>query len=296
MRTSVFLAIALLSIAAGAQTPDFSKIDIKATRVAGQVFVLESTGPEFSGGNVGVSVGPDGILLVDDKFAPLAPKIQAALKGISDKPVRFVINTHFHGDHTNGNEVFGPISTVIAHENTRKRMMAGRGADSPPAPAVALPIITFEDKVSVHLNGEDITATHFPSAHTDTDVVVFFPQSKVLHMGDEFFNGVFPFIDTEGGGSAKGLIANIEKILPTLPADVKIIPGHGPLATAKELRAFLDMMKDSVRIVEAGIKSKKSLDQLKKAKPLAKYDSWAWLIDADGFLEMLYKDLTTKRG
>jgi cyclase len=297
MRKLCFGVILLASGTAFAQDkPDFAKLDVKITKVAGQVYIIEGTGKEFTGGNIGVSIGADGVVLVDSKFAPLAPKIEAALKTVSDKPIRFVVNTHFHGDHTDGNSVFGMKSTIIAHENTRKRMMAGRGADSPPAPAVALPVVTFEDKISVHLNGEDIRATHFPSAHTDTDVVVFFPQSNVLHMGDEFFNGVFPFIDTEGGGSAKGLIANIEKILPTLSADVKIIPGHGPLATVKDLRAFLDMLKDSVRIVETGIKSKKSLDQLKKDKVLDKYASWSWLIDANGYMEMLYKDLTTKRG
>lgn len=289
--TVSILAFAFAGTARAQDKPDYAKLDVKITKVAGQVYMIEGTGKEFTGGNIGVSVGPDGIVLVDSKFAPLAPKIEAALKTVSDKPIRFVVNTHFHGDHTDGNAVFGMKSTIIAHENTRKRLMAGRGKDQPPAPAVALPVITFDDKLSVHLNGEDIRAIHFPAGHTDTDVVVMFPQSNVVHMGDDFFNGLFPFIDTDGGGSAKGLIADIEKLLPTLPADVKIIPGHGPLATAKELRVFLDMMKDSVRIVEAGIKAKKSAEQLKKEKVLAKYDGWAWLLGADQFIDMLYKDL-----
>lgn len=280
------------AVAAGQNNPDFSKIQVKVTKVAGQVYVIEDATAEFSGGNIGVSVGPDGIVLIDDKFAPLAPKIEAALKSISDKPVRYIINTHFHGDHTDGNAAFGTKSTVIAHDNTRKRMAAGRGKEHPPAPAAALPIITFDEKLSVHLNGEDIRAVHLPSAHTDTDVVIFFPRSNVVHLGDEFFNGMFPFIDTEGGGSVKGLIANLTKLLSQLPAGAKLIPGHGPVATARELRTFVTMLEQTSGFVEAGIKAGKTLDELKKDKSLAKYDSWAkGFFTTQDFIEMLYKDL-----
>jgi glyoxylase-like metal-dependent hydrolase (beta-lactamase superfamily II) len=289
--TLLFLTIPLA--AAAQEKQDFSKVQIKATKVAGQIYVIEDVTPEFSGGNIGVSVGPDGIVLVDDKFAPIAPKIEAALKTISDKPVRFILNTHFHGDHTGGNSAFSSKSTVIAHENTRKRMATGRGKDDPPAPPAALPVITFNDKLSVHLNGEDVRAIHFPNGHTDTDVVIFFTKSNVVHMGDDFFNGMFPFIDSDGGGSVKGLITNLTKLLEQIPANAKIIPGHGKLATTKELRAFLTMLKDTSGIVEAGIKAKKTADQLKKAKALAKYDSWSWqFFKADDFIDMLYKDLS----
>ena len=188
--------------------------------------------------------------------------------------------------------MFGQKSTIIAHENTRKRLAAGGGKDQPPTPAVALPVITFEDKVSVHLNGEEIRAIHFPSGHTDTDVVIFFTKSNVVHMGDDFFNGMFPFIDTEDGGSVKGLIANLEKLLQQIPANARIIPGHGPIATTKELRAFLAMLKDTSGIVEAGIKAQKTADQLKQAKVFAKYDAWAkGFFKADDFIDLLYKDL-----
>jgi len=282
----------LPALAAAQDSPDFSKVQVKVTKVAGQVYVIEDASPEFSGGNIGVSVGPDGIVLIDDKFAPLAPKIEAALRSISDQPVRYVINTHYHGDHTDGNTVFGPKSIVIAHDNTRKRMAAGRGKEQPPAPAAALPIITFDDKLSVHLNGEDIRAVHLPSAHTDTDVVIFFPKSNVVHLGDEFFNGMFPFIDTDGGGSVKGLIANLTKLLPQLPAGAKLIPGHGPVATAKELRGFVAMLEQTTAFVEAGIKAGKTVDQLKQDKSLAKYDSWSkGFFKTDEFIAMLYNDL-----
>ena len=285
----------LLAPAASAQDKqDFSKVQIKATKVAGQVYVIEDTNTEFSGGNVGVSAGPDGILLIDDKFAAIAPKLEAALKTVSDKPVKFVINTHYHGDHSDGNAVLGSKSTIIASDNTRKRMMAPPGKEPPP-PAVALPIITFEHKLSVHFNGEEIRASHYPNGHTDTDVVVFFPKSNVVHMGDDFFNGIFPFIDVDGGGSVKGLIANVQKLLEQIPADAKIIPGHGPIATTKELRAFLTMLQGTSGIVEAGIKAKKTADQLKKEKALAKFDSWAHgFFKADDFIDLLYKDLSRK--
>ena len=294
MRTALLAAAlyCLPAVAAAQDSPDFNKVQVKVTKVAGQVYVIEDASAEFSGGNIGVSVGPDGIVLIDDKFAPLAPKIEAALRSISDQPVRYVINTHFHGDHTDGNAVFGPKSIVIAHDNTRKRMAAGRGKEHPPAPAAALPVITFDEKLSVHLNGEDIRAVHLPSAHTDTDVVIFFPKSNVVHLGDEFFNGIFPFIDTDGGGSVKGLIANLTKLLPQLPAGAKLIPGHGPVATAKELRAFLTMLEETSAFVESGIKAGKTLDQLKQDKSLAKYASWSkGFFKTDEFIAMLYNDL-----
>ena len=293
MRTpALTLAVLALPLAAAADDKqDFTKVQVKATKVAGQVYVIEDATPEFSGGNVGVSAGPDGILMIDDKFAPLAPKLETALRSVSDKPVRFVINTHYHGDHTDGNAAFGPKATIIAQDNTRKRMMAPPDKEPPP-PAVALPIITFENKLSVHFNGEEIRATHFPNGHTDTDVVVFFPKSNVVHMGDDFFNGMYPFIDLDGGGSVKGLIANLVKVIPEIPAGAKIIPGHGPVATIKELRDFLAMLQGTSAIVEAGIKAGKTADQLKQAKALAKYDAWGkGFLKADNFIDQLYKEL-----
>jgi cyclase len=297
MRTPSFVAAAafLLPLAARAQKePDWSKIELVATRVAGQIYVIESApGSKGSGGNLGASVGPDGIVLIDDKFAPLAPKIQAALKTVTDKPVRFIINTHFHRDHAGGNAAFGKDATIIAHENTRKRLMEGSGDKDPPAPPVALPIITFEDKLSVHLNGEEIRAIHFPSGHTDTDVVVFFTKSNVVHMGDHYWNGIFPFIDLEGGGSVHGFVANVEKVVGQIPADAKVICGHGPAVTSvAELKAFLAMLKETTGIVEAGLKAGKTADQLKKDKVLAKYDSWGkGFIKTDDWIDTIAKDL-----
>src|SRR5437868_3269604 len=194
-RLFAFAAAMLVSAALFAQQQDFSRVEIKVQRVQGTVYML--TG---AGGNIGVSVGDDGIVIVDDQFAPLAPKIKEALKSISPKPIKFIINTHYHGDHTGGNEIFGKEGTIIAQENVRKRLAAGtstRGNATPPAPKAALPIITFNDRATIHVNGEDIRAIFVPNGHTDGDSVVEFPNAKVVHMGEDFFNGMFPFVDVE---------------------------------------------------------------------------------------------------
>jgi cyclase len=294
MRKIVFSCVSLLVLAAmhaGAQQ-DFSKVEIKVQKVSGTVYMLEG-----AGGNIGASVGEDGIVVVDDEFLPLAQKIEAALKGITDKPVKFILNTHWHGDHTGGNPYFGEKAPIVAQENVRKRLAEGgktRFGEVKPAPKAALPVITFDDKVSVHLNGEDIRAIHFPNGHTDGDSVIFFPQSNVVHMGDDFFNGgMFPFIDLESGGSVQGMIAGDEKVLAQVPDDVKIIPGHGPLATKDDLRKFIAMLKETSAAVQAGINQHKTIDQLKQEKVLAKWDSWGQgFIKTDVFVEILYDSLT----
>lgn len=284
------------AVAVAQQNQDFSKVEIKVTKVAGTVYMLQGMG-----GNIGVSVGDDGILIIDDQYAPLAEKIRAALKGISDKPVKFVLNTHFHSDHTGGNAYFGETAPIIAHENVRKRLQSGGtirafNMEIPPAPKGALPVITFEDKVAVHFNGEDIRAIHFPKGHTDGDIVVFFPQSNVVHMGDDFFAGMFPFIDVESGGSVHGLIADIAQIIPMLPPDAKVIPGHGPLANVDDLKKFEDMLRGTSAAVEAAIKQGKTLDQMKQEKVLTKYADWGkGFLNADKFTEILYNDLSGKK-
>src|SRR5438128_3679470 len=226
------LFVLLFSAFAPSQDQDYSKVEIKVQKVADGVYILQG-----AGGNIGASVGDDGIVMIDDQFAPLAPKIQAALKGIADKPVRFIINTHYHGDHTGGNPDFSKLGTIIAHENVRKRLAAGSAIKlfkntTPPAANGMLPIVTFNDRATVHLNGEDIRAIHFPAGHTDGDSVIFFTQSNVIHMGDDFVTYGYPFVDVGNGGSVSGMIAGVEKVLATAPADAKFIPGHGRLSTA----------------------------------------------------------------
>ena len=291
---SVLAAVMPLRLRAQ-EEPDWSKIEIRSEKVAGGVYMLHGVGG-FAGGNIGVSVGDDGVVLVDDQFEPLVPKIEAALQGITSRPVRFVLNTHFHGDHTHGNKVFGLKSTIIAHDNVRKRVAADNAFDNKPgthAPPHALPIITFGQSVSVHLNGEEIRGIHFPAGHTDGDTVVFFTGSNVVHMGDDFFNGMYPFIDLESGGSVKGYLAALEKVLADLPADVKIIPGHGPLASKPDLAGYLKMIEQSTAIVEKGIAQGKSLVQLQQEKALASFEAqWGGgFLKSETFIAQLYNSL-----
>src|SRR6266436_4846656 len=284
-----------LTFAALAQQTDYSKVEIKVQKVAGTVYMLVG-----AGGNIGASVGDDGIVIVDDQFAPLAPKIQAALKGITDKPVRFIINTHYHGDHTGGNADFSKLGTIIAQENVRKRLAEGsttRFGTTPPAPKAALPIITFNDRAAVHLNGEDIRAIHFPAGHTDGDSVIFFTQSNVIHMGDDFVTYGFPFVDVDNGGSVTGMIEGVEKVLATAPPDAKYIPGHGPLSTADDVRKFVQMLKDTRALVADAVKKGKTADQMKKDKLMAKYDEQygKGFLKADEWIETLYADVTANK-
>jgi cyclase len=293
MRKALFVFATLFGLTQAFAQQDFSKVEMKVQKVAGSVFMLQG-----SGGNIGASVGDDGIVIVDDEFLPLAEKIEAALKGIADKPVKVVLNTHWHGDHTGSNPHFGEKAPIVAQENVRKRLASGgktRFGETKPAEKTALPIITFEDNVSVHLNGEDIRAIHFPNGHTDGDSVIFFKQSNVVHMGDDFFNGMYPFIDIDSGGSVQGMIAGDEKVLAEVPDDVKIIPGHGGLATKDDLRKFITMLKETSAAVAAGIKKGKTVAQLKQEKVLAKWDSWGQsFIKSDLFIEILYDSLKNK--
>jgi cyclase len=296
-------AAAFASAAGGGQGQDFSKVQIKATKVSGNIYMLEG-----AGGNIAASIGEDGIVIVDDQFAPLAEKIQASLKslGITDKPVRFVINTHYHGDHTGGNAPFSNAgSTVIAQDNVRKRMAsggtAGNGAsikmDVKPAEKAALPIITFEHDVTVHLNGEGIRALHFPAGHTDGDSIIFFPKNNVVHMGDDFVRYGFPFIDVSSGGSVQGMIAAMEKATAQLPADVKVIPGHGQLSNLDDVGEFTKMLKETSAVVQKALDQHKTLAQMKQEKILEPWKKWSGdFVNSDVFIETLYNSLTGTKG
>ena len=299
-KTTILLGALLLTFGlAVAQEQDFSKVQMKVTKVAGSVYMLEG-----AGGNIGASVGDDGIVIVDDQYAPLAEKIQAALKGITDKPVRFIINTHYHGDHTGGNAYFQKQAPIIAHDNVRKRLESGGEAgngssihmDVKPAAKEALPIITFDHDVTVHLNGEDIRALFFPAGHTDGDSIIFFPKSNVVHMGDDFVTYGFPFIDVMSGGSINGMIDGVEKVIAQVPPDVKIIPGHGPVSTLDNVRAYLTMLKETRAAVEKALKEHKTLDQMKQAKLLAPWKKYSGdFVNQDTFLETLYNSLTGQK-
>jgi len=294
---------AVAASASGGQQQDFSKVQIKVTKVSGNIYMLEG-----AGGNIAASIGDDGIVIVDDQFAPLADKIQAALKslGITDKPVRFVINTHYHGDHTGGNVPFSSAgSTVIAQDNVRKRLESGGTAgnggsikmENKPAEKAALPIITFEHDVTVHLNGEDIRALHFPSGHTDGDSIIFFPKNNVVHMGDDFVRYGFPFIDVASGGSVQGMISAMEKASAQLPADVKVIPGHGALSNLEDVREFTKMLRETTAVVQKALDAHKTLEQMKQEKILDPWKKWSGdFVNTDAFIETLYNSLTGTKG
>jgi cyclase len=276
-----------------AQQQDFSKVEVKVIPAAGNVYMLQG-----AGGNIGVSAGSDGILIVDDQYAPLAEKIRSALKSINSGKLKFVLNTHWHGDHTGGNATFGPEAPIIAQENVRKRLAAEQhvmGETVPPSPAEALPVITFQDSVSVHFNGEEIKVIHYPHGHTDGDSVIFFTKSNVVHMGDDFFNTRFPFVDLDSGGSVQGMTAGVAKVLAQIPADAKVIPGHGDLSNVAGLKAYHHMLTETTAIVQKQITAKKTLAQIKTAGLPDQWKEWgSGFIKTDVWIETIYNSLTKK--
>jgi cyclase len=293
--TGLAAAALILSIpAARAQDQDFSKVEITSTKLAEGVYVLFG-----QGGNIGVSVGKDGVFVVDDQYAPLTAKIRAAIEKLSDKPVRFVLNTHWHGDHTGGNEnMAGAGALIVAHENVRKRMSVEQfneifNRKTPPSPEAALPVVTYAEAVTFHLNGDDVDCFHVAPAHTDTDSIVVFKKANVVHMGDTFFNGFYPFIDVSTGGSLEGVLAAAERVLALANDTTQIIPGHGPVGKKADLKAYRDMLatvRDRVKpLVVAG----KSLAEVQAAKPLASLDeTWGkGFMKPEVFLTVAYTAL-----
>jgi glyoxylase-like metal-dependent hydrolase (beta-lactamase superfamily II) len=267
------LAIAV-AVPAAAQQQDFSKVEIKAEKVAEGLYML--TG---AGGNIGLSVGKSGSLVIDDQFAPLTEKILAAIKAITPDPVRFVVNTHWHFDHVGGNENLGKAGAfIVAHENVRARMSSEQFSatfqqKTPPSPEAALPVVTFADAVTFHWNGEEIRVYHVPPAHTDGDAIVHFVKADVVHMGDTFFNGSYPFIDVSSGGRVDGVIAAADRVLAGTTDKTRFIPGHGPLGTKADLKSYRDTLQ-TLRDRIAKLKAEgKARDAVIAAKPTADYDA-----------------------
>lgn len=257
----------------------------------GNVYFLDCVNGE-GGGNVAASVGEDGILLVDDMLAVMGDQLKAALATVSEKPVKIVLNTHVHFDHIEGNKIFQKTSTIIAQENIRKRLRPG---NRQPATTVdLLPTITFTDSINLKFNGEEIRMIHFPTSHTDGDAMIYFAKSNVLHLGDMFFFEMFPAVYTEGGGNIKQLVLSLEKILKEFPSDAKVIPGHGRLATMKDLAAYVTMLKETIGLVEAAIRVGKTAEEMIKEKLLAKYDALGsgGAQTTEQYLSMLYKLLS----
>lgn len=276
------VALSLLTLAAYTQADDrFANVEVKAKAVAGSVHMLVG-----AGGNIGVSAGEDGLLMVDDQYAPLAEKIAKTIAGLGDKAPRYVINTHYHGDHTGSNAFFheNKGATIFAHDNVRIRLASGENVD----PA-SLPVVTYKDGITFHLNGETIHVYHLPSGHTDGDSVVWFEQPDVLHTGDLFFRDMFPYIDLGAGGTVKGYIASVETILSKIDDDTKVIPGHGALATKADLQKFVDMIKDTYAYVQAKKAAGMSEEDVLKVGLDDKWASWSWqFINEERWIKTLY--------
>jgi cyclase len=283
---SMLLAASLVSttfIPAAFSQDRFEKVEIEATALKGSVHMLTGMG-----GNIGVSAGDDGILIIDDQFAPLAEKIAAALGELgSDKP-RYVINTHYHGDHTGSNAFFHSHkgATILAHDNVRVRL-----ANDEKVSPDALPAITYENGIKLHFNGETIHIMHLESGHTDGDSIVWFEQPDVMHTGDLFFNGVFPFIDLKSGGSVKGYIESVKQVMAKIDDDTVLIPGHGALSNKAEYTTFLAMIEETFAFVKAQKAQGKSLEAITEAGLDSQWDKWAWsFISEEKWIATLYEE------
>jgi len=297
MKRSVVAISMVLAGVAVAQEPDWSKVEVKVVPVAGGVSMLVG-----QGGNIGVTTGKDGTFLIDDQFAQLLPKIKAAVKTLGDQPIRFVVNTHFHGDHTGSNaKLYESGAVIIAQENVRKRLGMERinpntKERTPPKPPEAWPLVTYASGVNLYLNGDELEVIHMARAHTDGDSVIRFKKANVVHMGDTFFNGIYPFIDVDAGGSIDGIIAAADKVLAMVDDKTKIIPGHGALGTKADLQTYRNVMAGIRDRVKALIAQGKTLDQIVAAKPSAQWDA-TWgkgFLGPDVFLSFVHRSLTEK--
>ncbi len=269
----------------------YDSVEIKTIKVDDGLYMLQG-----AGGNIGISSGVDGIFMIDDQFAPLTPKILAAIKEISPKPVKFVINTHWHFDHTGGNENLGKDGVIIvAHDNVYKRLnsdqfMKDFNMNIPAAPKAALPVVTFNDRVSFHMNGLEIQAQHFANAHTDGDSVIFFKNKNTIHTGDIFFNGFYPYIDSGTGGSIYGMIKTVKHILGQIDDQTKIIPGHGPLANKQDLQNYQHMLAEVVKSLEPLAQEGLPLEEAIKRDPLKNLnETWGGgFLKPEKFIEIIY--------
>ncbi|MFY0629717.1 MAG: MBL fold metallo-hydrolase [Flavobacteriaceae bacterium] len=292
-KLKLFISIAFISLSA---TTNVQNRDIKitSTKVTDQIYMLKG-----QGGNIGLFIGDDAIYMIDDQFAPLTPKILEAIKKITPNKVDYLINTHWHGDHTGGNENMGKEGAlIVAHDNVRKRMSSEstrRGRKVPAAPKVALPVITFSKDLSFHINGDDVLATHVHNAHTDGDALIYFANNNVLHTGDSYFQTGFPYIDLTSGGSIDGYIEGIEKMILIADENTKIIPGHGNIASKKDLKVYLKMLNTLKARVVAEIKKGKTLEEVKGNKEITKgYEASSWWITEEKIRETIYTSLTQK--
>jgi glyoxylase-like metal-dependent hydrolase (beta-lactamase superfamily II) len=290
----IYFFIFLLFLATVQAERNFTNIELKVTQVSGNIYMLEGING-FAGGNIGVSVGQDGILIVDDQFAEMSAKIEEALSNLNPGKLRFILNTHWHGDHTGGNANFSSDATIIAHNNVRKRLMTEQKnvfGESPAKPREAWPIITFDQSVTVHFNDEAINVLHYPNGHTDGDSVIYFTKSNVVHMGDHFFAGMYPFVDLDSGGNVLNFTENVGAILDALPKDVMIIPGHGQLSTKDDLVEYHQMLKDSIIFIQQNIKDGINLGSIQKQGLPEPIKIWEkGFIKEDIWIKLIYESI-----
>ncbi len=290
------LLIAAILASGISQAKDEPKVSYKTTEVGDGIYMLAGEGG-FTGGNIGLLVGEDGVVLIDDSMPPFLDILNQAIKTLTDQPIDFLINTHVHGDHTGNNETFGQSGThIVAHDNLRTHLVT-KGVQTAdgmvPAPKAALPVLTFSDEMSFHFNGQPATAIHVPKAHTDGDAIIHFSEANVIHAGDTFFNGLFPYIDLASGGTVDGYINAQIKMISLSNDDTTIIPGHGPLSNKKQLQAAVDMLIDAKSIISKHVKEGKTLEAVVAANPLEKYhEGWNWgFITTERMTTQLYNDL-----
>lgn len=294
MKPGLLLALLMIATQAHADADPWQGVEITTTRAADGIYMLKGRG-----GNIGVSIGDDGVFLIDDQFAPLTDRIRAAVEKLSKEPVRFVLNTHWHPDHTGGNENLGKSGTVIvAHDNVRKRLTKDGFIKQFNMKAKALqphglPVITFNDEMTFHLNGEEIAVHHVRNAHTDGDSIVHFRKANVIHTGDTVFSGMYPFIDTDSGGSIDGYIAALDTILSLADDRTVIMPGHGPILDKAGLAAWQGMLIDLRDKVQDGIKTGKSVDEIKGDRPTGAYDDryGGGMISGEALIDFIYASL-----
>ncbi len=282
--------LSMCALACAASAQQFAT-SFKSTEIVPGIFMVEGVGG-FGGGNMGLLVGDDYVAMIDDSLEALAPNLLEHVADTAGRPVNFMINTHVHGDHAGGNAHFADDGTVVfAHDNIRRRLLADPGPAGGPG---GLPVVTFAEGITFHLNGIEARAFHLPRAHTDGDAVIYFPGANVIHTGDIMFNGMFPYIDLDNGGTVEGYIAAQKKILALADDETKIIPGHGPLADRSDLRGVMAMLADSRRRVAAMVEAGKSEEEIVAANPLADYhDTYDWVfITTERMTRTLYRDLT----
>lgn len=292
MRT--LLLIAILAASINTTIAQDKEVEFTNFQLSDTVYMLRGRG-----GNVAISTGEDGLYIIDDQIKPITDQLLKAIHKISDKPVRFVINTHYHADHTGGNETIGGAGAVIiAHDNIRSRMNAEQvsifmNSTTPPYAKDALPVLTFNDRISLHLNGESATAYYVAHGHTDGDSIIHFPTSNVIHMGDMYFNGLYPYVDLDAGGSIQGVIAAADLALSLADESTHIIPGHGPLATVEDLRDYRDLLTTATSNIQALIDQDMSLEQAIEAEPTKEWDDTfgeVWITPAQ-FVTFIYNSL-----